>query len=66
MEKYKYLLKNVLLFGISNFVPKILVFLMVPLYTNVLTTAEYGTVDLLQTTLSLTIPIVTINIQKVY
>ncbi len=64
MEKYKYLLKNVLLFGISNFVPKILVFLMVPLYTNVLTTAEYGTVDLLQTTLSLTIPIVTINITE--
>ena len=42
---YKYLFKNIGLLTISNFTSKILTFLLVPLYTNVLTTEEYGTYD---------------------
>ena len=49
-DKLKYLGKNTLLFALSSFSTKILLFLLVPLYTSVLTTAEYGTADLITTT----------------
>jgi len=61
MGKLKYLSKNIALFSISNFVSKILVFLLVPLYTNVLTTYEYGIADIIQVTLLLLVPIITMN-----
>lgn len=48
MGKYKYLFKNIGIMTISNFGTKILSFLMVPLYTNLLSTSEYGTYDLYQ------------------
>lgn len=47
---------------ISNFASKILVFLLVPLYTSVLTTSEYGIYDLAISTISLLYPILTLNI----
>lgn len=62
MGKYKYFLKNTLLLTISNFSSKILVFLLVPIYTSALSTSEYGTYDLISTTISLFLPIVTLNI----
>ena len=62
MGKLKYLSKNIALFSISNFVSKILVFLLVPFYTNVLTTYEYGIADVIQVTLLLLVPMVTLNI----
>ena len=61
--KYSSLAGNMLLFTVSNFGSKIISFLLVPLYTYVLTTEEYGTVDLLSTTATLLIPILTMNIQ---
>ncbi len=61
-EKYKRLGKNTLIFGISSFGTKFLSFLLIPLYTNVLTTAEYGTADLITTTATLLIYVLTINI----
>lgn len=60
-SKYQYLAGNIALFSVSNFVSKILVFLLVPLYTNVLTTYEYGIADILQVTLLLLVPAVTVN-----
>ena len=45
MDKQKSLLKNVLLYSISNFGSKILTFLIFPLYTYHLTTAEFGIYD---------------------
>lgn len=62
MNKQKYLLKNLGLLTISNFSSKILVFLLVPLYTSILTTTEYGTYDLAISTVSLLYPILTLNI----
>lgn len=62
MGKIKYLLKNMALFSISNFVTKILVFLLVPLYTGVLTPYEYGIVDIMQVTMLLLVPALTMNI----
>lgn len=60
-SKYKYFTGNLALFTISNFVSKILVFLLVPFYTNVLTTADYGIADVMQTTLLLLVPALTLN-----
>ena len=62
MDKYKYLAKNVLLLTISNFGSKLLSFFLVPLYTSILTTEEYGTYDLMNTTISLLIPALTVCI----
>ncbi|WP_230740167.1 oligosaccharide flippase family protein, partial [Streptococcus pneumoniae] len=63
-RRYNYLLKNIGLLTLSNFGSKILVFLMVPLYTSVLSTSDYGTYDLFNTTISLLIPIISINISE--
>ena len=62
MEKYKYLLKNVGIMTLANFGTKILSFLMVPLYTNVLSTEAYGAFDIYQTTLFLIVPVLSLNI----
>lgn len=62
MKKYESLIKDILLFAISTFIPKAISFFLVPLYTNVLSTAEYGIADLISTTVSLLIPIFTIDI----
>lgn len=62
MAGYRDFAKNVGLLTIANFGTKILSFLLVPLYTSVLSTAEYGTYDLVTNTISLLIPILTQNI----
>lgn len=62
-NKHKYLAKNVGLFSISSFAPKILAFILIPIYTNCLTTAEYGVSDLITTTVSLLLPFFTLDIQ---
>ena len=62
MNRSKYLIKNVGLLTLSNFSSKILVFLLVPLYTSILSTAEYGTYDLIISTVGLIYPILTLNI----
>lgn len=61
-EKYKYLAKNTAVFAISSFCTKVLSFLLVPLYTNVLSTEEYGTADMITTVSTLMVFIFTINI----
>lgn len=61
-NKYKYLFKNIGLLTISRFGPNVLSFFLVPLYTSILSTAEYGKYDLVNTTVSLLIPVLTINI----
>ena len=62
-KKYKDLSKNTLLFTISSFGAKLISFLLVPLYTYVLSTNDYGNVDVIATTVQLLIPVLTLNIQ---
>ena len=62
MKKYKSLLKNIGFLTISNFGSKILVLFLIPLYTSILSTSQYGTFDLYSTTLSLIAPVLTLNI----
>ena len=64
MGRYKYLFKNIGLLTLSQFATKFLSFFLVPLYTSVLTTAEYGTYDLFNTTIGVILPVLTLNIQE--
>ena len=62
MSKYKYLIKNLGLFTLSSISTKLITFFLLPLYTYYLTTEEYGTTDLVNTTVQLFLPILTLSI----
>ena len=62
MKEVKELAKNTGLLAIGQFGTKLLSFFLVPLYTYVLSTADYGTYDLMNTTVSLLVPILSLNI----
>lgn len=62
-RKVKTLSINTILFGISSFGTKFISFFLVPLYTYVLSTEDYGRLDLMTTTAQLLIPLLTLNIQ---
>ena len=62
MAGYRSFAKNVGLLTLANFGTKILSFLLVPLYTSVLTTNEYGTYDIAVTTIGVLVPLLTQNV----
>lgn len=62
MDRYKKLVSNTFVFAIGMFSSKLLVFLMLPLYTRVLSNAEYGKVDLIVQTCNILIPIASLGI----
>lgn len=62
MNKYKKLINNSIIFTVGSFGSRMISFLMVPLYTHFLSTREYGTVDLMNVTISLLIPILTLEL----
>lgn len=62
MNKYKKLISNTVIFAIGTFSSKLLVFLLMPFYTRVLTTEELGTGDLVAQAANLLIPLVTLGI----
>lgn len=64
MNRYEKLVKNSGIFFIANFGSKIVTFLMVRFYTEVLSAAEYGIIDLMFTTASMVMPIVTLSIYE--
>ena len=63
-EKIIYLIKNMGWMTISNFGSKILIFLLVPFYTRVLTTEEYGIYDISYTIVVLCVPLLTASIAE--
>ena len=63
-DKYSYLKKNTAFFAISTFGTKILSFFLIPLYTSALTTSEYGIADIISTTATLLIYVLTIDIAE--
>jgi len=64
MSREKELTKNTLIITIGNMCTKFITFFLLPLYTSLLTTTEYGIVDLLNTLVALLLPIVTFQIEK--
>ena len=63
-EKNRYLLKNTLIFALGNFGSKLITFLLVPLYTNTLSTSGYGVLDIINAIIMIGVPIVTLNISE--
>lgn len=62
MNRARELLKNTGILAVCNFASKILIFILVPLYTHALSTDEYGLYDLVISTVTLLYPILTCNI----
>lgn len=62
MDKYKKLISNTVIFAIGTFSSKVLVFLLMPLYTRVLSDAEYGITDLIVQTGNLLLPLASLGI----
>lgn len=63
-SRSKKMLSDVVAFSISNFASKLLVFLMVPLYTHVLSAEEFGIADLMTSTLNILSPLLTLAIAQ--
>lgn len=61
-NKFKSLASNTIIFAIGNFGSKIIMFFFLPLYTNVLTTAEYGVAEIVTTFSALFVPIISLSI----
>lgn len=61
-NKYINLVKNTAIFALGSIGSKLIVFFLVPLYTNYLTTEEYGIADLVFTVAQLIVPIVSLVI----
>ena len=64
MNRYLKLLKNFFLMVIGQFSSKLLSFLLVPLYTYILSTEEYGSFELITTTVTLLTPLLTLVIAE--
>lgn len=64
MNPYKKLLGNSALFAIGNLGSKLISIILVPLYTYYLTTSEYGLVDIVISTSSMLLPIVSLSIYE--
>lgn len=58
MKETKRLLKNTGIIAIGNLSTKVITFLLLPLYTSILSVEEYGTIDYIITLSLFTIPIV--------
>lgn len=61
-NKYGELAKNTIIFACASFGAKLIMFFLLPLYTNVLSTSEYGIVELIITTIDLLTPVLTLSI----
>lgn len=62
--KYKLLVKDTAIFAIGSFGSKVILFFLVPLYTNFLTTEEYGTAELVSTFTQLLVPFTAVVINQ--
>ena len=63
-KKYNILFRDTIIFALGSLGSKVILFFLVPLYTNYLSTEEYGIADLVFTTAQLLVPIVSIVIYE--
>lgn len=64
MSREKSLVKNTIIITIGKVSTQLITFLLLPIYTALLSTEEFGIVDLLNTIVSLCLPIVTFQIEQ--
>lgn len=63
MNKKKQLAKNTIIIFFGKVCTQLISFFLLPLYTSYLNTAEYGIVDLIQTYVTLLVPIITLELE---
>ena len=64
MNRGEKLLKNTIIISISKICTSLLTFLLLPLYTGILSPEDYGIVDLVNTLIYLMVPIVTLQLEQ--
>ena len=64
MNKEGQLIKNTAIVSLGKICTQLITFFLLPLYTYILSTEEYGVVDLLNTLVSLFMPVVTLQIEQ--
>jgi len=64
VSREKNLAKNTIIITIGKICTQLITFFLLPLYTGILSTEEYGAVDLLNTLVSLLLPIVTFQVEQ--
>ena len=62
MNRYKKLISDTAVLGLGTFGSKLLVFLLMPLYTALLSTSEYGAAELITSVANLLIPLACVGI----
>lgn len=63
MDKKKQLMKNTVIIFIGKLCTQLISFFLLPLYTSYLTTSDYGIVDLIQSYVTLIVPIITMELE---
>ncbi len=63
MNKKKQLVKNTIIIFFGRVCTQLISFFLLPLYTSYLNTSEYGIVDLIQTYVTLFVPIITLELE---
>ncbi|HBR3242540.1 TPA: oligosaccharide flippase family protein, partial [Klebsiella pneumoniae] len=64
MNKYTKLLNNSIIFAFGSLSSKLIVILLVPLYTYYLSSQDYGVVDLITSTQALLMPFITLTVEQ--
>ena len=64
MNRSERFAKKTLIYAIGTFGSKILSFLLLPLYTYLIPTAEYGKYDIILTIIALLLPVITLQIPE--
>lgn len=64
MSKEKELAKNTIIITIGKICTQFISFFLIPLYTSYLSTEDYGNVDLINTYITLLVPIVTLQLEQ--
>ena len=64
MNKKKQLAKNTIIILIGKLCTQFISFFLLPLYTKILTTDEYGVVDLITSYVALCVPLITLQIEN--
>lgn len=63
-SKQSLLVKNTLIIAVGKLSTQFLTFLLIPLYTNFLSTTEFGMVDLIMTYVGITVPLMAVSVER--
>ena len=63
MDKKKSLMKNTIIIFLGKLCTQLISFFLLPLYTSYLATSDYGIVDLIQSYVTLLVPIITMELE---